>query len=63
MSKAVATVTYTQGQVWAKSPDGSLRPLQAGSLVNADEVIVTAEGASVELDFGDGIPVAIAGNQ
>ena len=63
MSNAVATVTYTQGQVWAKSPDGSLRPLQAGSLVNADEVIVTAEGASVELDFGDGIPVAIAGNQ
>ena len=63
MSKTVATVTYTQGQVWAKSPDGSLRPLQAGSLVNADEVIVTAAGASVELDFGDGIPVAIAGNQ
>ena len=63
MSNPVATVTYVKGQVWAKAPDGSLRPLEVGAQVNADEVIVTADGASVELDFGDGIPVAIAGNQ
>jgi hypothetical protein len=63
MSNPVATVTYVKGQVWAKAPDGSLRPLEVGAQVNADEVIVTADGASVELDFGDGIPVAITGNQ
>ena len=63
MNNPVATVTYVKGQVWAKAPDGSLRALAVGSQVNADEVIVTAEGAGVELDFGDGIPVAIAGNQ
>ena len=63
MSNPVATVSYVKGQVWAKAPDGSLRPLEVGAQVNADEVIVTADGASVELDFGDGIPVAIAGNQ
>ena len=63
MSNPVATVTYVKGQVWAKAPDGSLRALTLGAQVNADEVIVTADGASVELDFGDEIPVAIAGNQ
>ena len=63
MSNAVATVAFLQGQAWAKSPDGSLRPLVLGGVLNEGEVLVTAQGAQVQLDFGDGAPVAIDGGQ
>ncbi|WP_331345228.1 retention module-containing protein [Cellvibrio sp. UBA7661] len=63
MSNAVATVAFLQGQAWAKAPDGSLRPLSVGSVLNDDEVLVTAQGAQVQLDFGNGEPVAINGGQ
>ncbi|WP_052417262.1 retention module-containing protein [Cellvibrio mixtus] len=61
MSNAVATVAFLQGQAWAKSPDGSLRPLTVGSTLNADEVLVTAQGAQVQLDFGNGEPIQVSG--
>ncbi len=61
MSNAVATVAFLQGQAWAKSPDGSLRPLTVGSTLNADEVLVTAQGAQVQLDFGNGEPILVNG--
>jgi VCBS repeat-containing protein len=63
MSQAVATVSFLQGQAWAKSPDGSLRPLSVGSPLMADEILVTAEGARVELDTGDGQLLALQGGQ
>ncbi len=63
MSNAVATVAFLQGQAWAKSPDGSLRPLSVGSVLNADEVLVTAQGAKVELDTGDGPRLTVDGGQ
>lgn len=61
MSNAVATVAFLQGQAWAKAPDGSLRPLSVGSTLNADEILVTAQGAQVQLDFGNGDPVVVSG--
>ncbi len=61
MNNAVATVAFLQGQAWAKSPDGSLRPLSVGSVLNSDETLVTAQGAQVQLDFGNGEPVQVNG--
>lgn len=61
MSNAVATVSFLQGQAWAKAPDGSLRPLSVGSVLNDDEVLVTAQGAQVQLDFGNGEPIQVNG--
>ncbi len=63
MANSVATVASLEGQAWAKGPDGKLRPLKVGDTVAADEVVVTASGAHIELDFGDGHPVTIAGGQ
>ncbi|RZA08067.1 MAG: retention module-containing protein [Moraxellaceae bacterium] len=63
MANSVATVSALQGQAWAKTPDGTLRPLKVGDAVNADEVVITATGAHIELDFGDAQPVSIAGGQ
>ena len=63
MSNAVATVAFLQGQAWAKSPDGSLRPLTVGAVLNDDEILVTAEGARVELDIGGVEALVINGGQ
>ncbi|MBE8717131.1 retention module-containing protein [Cellvibrio polysaccharolyticus] len=63
MANSVATVAFIEGKVWAKSADGSMRLLAQGDVLNADEVVITAEGARVELDFGDGQAVALAGGQ
>ncbi|HTF96068.1 MAG TPA: retention module-containing protein [Cellvibrio sp.] len=61
MSNAVATVAFLQGQAWAKAPDGSLRALTVGSVLHDDEVLVTAEGAQVQLDTGSGDPIQVNG--
>src|SRR5690606_35784149 len=63
MSNPVATVSVLSGKVWAKSPDGQLRLLSKGSPVYAEEVIVTASDASVELNFNDDQPVPIGAQQ
>ncbi len=63
MANSVAIVASLEGQAWAKSADGTLRPLKVGDTVTAEEVVITATGARIELDFGDGKPVAIAGDQ
>lgn len=63
MANPSATVAFIDGKAWAKAPDGSLRALAVGDVINTNEVLVTAEGARVELDFGDGSAIAIAGGQ
>ncbi len=63
MSTAVAKVSFLQGQAWAKAPDGSLRVLMVGSTLNDDEVVVTAQGARIELDVGTGDPLVVNGGQ
>ncbi len=61
MSNAVAKVSFLQGQAWAKAPDGTLRALTVGSVLNDDDVLVTAQGARVELDVGNGEPLVVNG--
>ena len=61
MSNAVAKVSFLQGQAWAKAPDGTLRALTVGSTLNDDEILVTAQGARVELDVGTGEPLVVNG--
>jgi len=63
MADSIAIVASLEGQAWAKSSNGTLRPLKVGDTVTAEEVVITATGARIELDFGDGKPVAIAGGQ
>ncbi|MEN0039553.1 MAG: retention module-containing protein, partial [Cellvibrio sp.] len=63
MSNAVAKVSFLQGQAWAKAPDGSLRALTVGSTLNDDEILVTAQGARVELDVGNAEPLVVNGGQ
>ncbi len=61
MSNAVAKVSFLQGQAWAKTADGNWRALTVGSTLNDDEILVTAKGARVELDTGNGDPLVING--
>src|SRR5690606_7406219 len=63
MNNAVATVAYLQGQAWAKAPDGSLRPLAPGAVVYDNEIVITAEGARLELDIGGVEALIINGGQ
>jgi large repetitive protein len=63
MANSVAIVASLEGQAWAKSADGTQRPLKVGDTVTAEEVVITATGARIELDFGNGKPITIAGGQ
>lgn len=63
MTNAVATVAFIQGQAWAKAADGTMRPLSLGAVLNEGEIVVTAQGARVELEFGQGDTIAINGGQ
>ncbi|MGM0914587.1 MAG: retention module-containing protein, partial [Pseudomonadota bacterium] len=60
----IATVTAITGQAWARDADGNLRELSIGDTLQEGEVLVTADGARVELDFGDNLdPTVIQGGQ
>ncbi|MGM0914586.1 MAG: retention module-containing protein [Pseudomonadota bacterium] len=60
----IATVTAISGQAWARDAAGNLRELDIGDTLQEGEVLVTAEGASVELDFADNLnPAVIQGEQ
>ncbi|MDD2686811.1 MAG: retention module-containing protein, partial [Gallionella sp.] len=50
----VGKVVILQGQVIAKSPDGTQRQLKLGDVVHEDEVITTGPGSKVEIAFDDG---------
>jgi len=53
-AQAIATVVAVIGQAWVRTSDGRLRELRPGDSLNEGEVIITAPGGQVELDFGDG---------
>ncbi len=60
----IATVTAITGQAWARDADGNLRELSIGDTLQEGEVLVTADGARVELDFGDNLdPTVIQGGE
>ncbi|NLC37049.1 MAG: retention module-containing protein, partial [Alcaligenaceae bacterium] len=57
------TITQVTGQAWVREADGSLIPLRAGMQVPANAEIVTADGASVQMQT-DGLPaVSIGGGR
>ncbi|HSC66981.1 MAG TPA: retention module-containing protein, partial [Cellvibrio sp.] len=61
MSNAIAKVAFLKGQAWAKGPDGNMRPLTVGSIINEDDILITAQAARVELDVGNADPLVING--
>uniref|UniRef100_UPI0025BB4DE6 retention module-containing protein n=1 Tax=Halomonas sp. TaxID=1486246 RepID=UPI0025BB4DE6 len=60
----IATVISITGQAWARDADGNLRELRVGDTLQEGEILVTADNARVQLDFGDGLdPTLIEGGQ
>ncbi len=55
MAATTSLVTQITGQAWVRGTDGSLTPLHQGMRVPVDADIVTATGASVQLQ-ADGVP-------
>ncbi len=53
-STPIATVAVIKGQAWARSQDGSMRPLTEGDVLYENEVIITADGSRVDLELPDG---------
>ena len=60
---ALAIVVYLVGQAWAVNANGERRALKAGDQLGPDETLVLAEGARIDLDFGDNQQLTFLGNQ
>jgi uncharacterized membrane protein len=52
------------GQAWARDADGNLRELRVGDTIQQGEVLITSDGGSAQLDFGDGLnPTLVEGDE
>ena len=60
MATNTSVVTQVTGQAWIRGADGSLTPIHQGMQIPADANIVTAEGASVQLQ-ANGVPPLTVG--
>ncbi|WP_131182154.1 hypothetical protein, partial [Phytopseudomonas daroniae] len=58
-----ATVVALTGQAWAQSANGERRELHAGDRLQGDEILITAPGVQVDLDFGDNRVLSLVGEQ
>jgi VCBS repeat-containing protein len=58
-STSSAIVNEISGRAWLRNSDGSLTELHQGSKVPAGSDIVTASGATVSLQVGNGVPIVI----
>ncbi|SES22662.1 hypothetical protein SAMN04487958_1101, partial [Vreelandella subterranea] len=58
---SIATVVTITGQAWARDPDGNLRELAIGDVLQEGETLVTSTNGSVQLDFDDGLPPTTIG--
>ena len=54
-----AIVNEISGRAWLRNSDGSLTELHQGSKVPAGSDVVTASGATVSLQVGNGVPIVI----
>ncbi len=54
-----AIVNEISGRAWLRHSDGSLTELHQGSKVPAGSDVVTASGATVSLQVGNGVPIVI----
>ncbi|MGB0222532.1 MAG: retention module-containing protein, partial [Luminiphilus sp.] len=60
MAEASGIVSTLVGRAIARSPDGSERELRVGDAVRPDDVIITAEGAFLEIDMPDAPSVVVS---
>ena len=59
----IGTVLNVNGTVYVRSEDGSIRTLKPGDKIYEGEVLITAEGGSVELQMPDGSSVFVDENR
>ena len=59
----IARVAALHGEAFAKGKDGSLRPLHLGDPIFASDVLVTADGARLEITSIDDHSLVIGGNE
>ena len=60
MAAEVAVVTKVTGQAWIRTDDGQLVAVHEGQRIPLDTVIITGDGASVQLS-ADGVPSIMVG--
>src|SRR5690554_6804860 len=60
MATDTSVVTQVTGQAWIRGADGTLTPIHQGMQIPANADIVTAEGASVQLQ-ANGVPALTIG--
>ncbi|MFD1007226.1 immunoglobulin-like domain-containing protein, partial [Oceanisphaera ostreae] len=59
----LATIVSLTGQAWAQASTGERRALKVGDRLTADEILVTAQGTVVGVDFGNGNELTFVGEQ
>src|SRR5690554_4012388 len=57
------TVISLQGQAWAVAQDGTRRELKVGDTLAADEMVIAADGAQIDLQFADNQVLTLVGEQ
>ena len=60
--KVIGTVSSVVGEAKATAPDGTVRVLQVGDLVHADEVITTSAGGAVNIALENGRSLDCSGD-
>ncbi|MDG2136723.1 MAG: retention module-containing protein, partial [Luminiphilus sp.] len=63
MAQFIGTISKLTGAVLARAEDGSTRTLKLGDDVFEGEVLVTGEGALVEVMFHDAPPIVLPGSR
>ncbi|WP_108447829.1 retention module-containing protein [Halomonas sp. BN3-1] len=56
MPVTIATVSSLQGNAWVKRPNGDVIALEEGDRLEVGDIVITADGALVTLQFADGRP-------
>ncbi|WP_374400510.1 retention module-containing protein, partial [Niveibacterium sp.] len=62
-NRAEGTVARLEGKAWVRESDGSLRPIHLGERIAEGQVVVTDNGAVVELRGSNGDPVTLGGGR
>lgn len=57
------TVMSLQGQAWAVAQNGLRRELKVGDTVAVDEMVITADGAQIDLQFANNQVLTLIGEQ
>ncbi|WP_172205241.1 retention module-containing protein, partial [Niveibacterium sp. COAC-50] len=62
-NRAEGTVARLEGKAWVREADGSLRPIHLGDRIAEGQVVVTDNGAVIELRGPHGDPVTLGGGR